>query len=63
MVSEQVEERFVFIDISSSMPDSHKFVYYHWIRVYINHAHAEIARVGIRYSLFQKQEKNHLHQQ
>ena len=25
--------------------------------VYINHARAEIARVGIRYSLFQKQEK------
>ena len=45
------------------MPDSHKFVHYHWIRVHINHAHAEIARVGIRYSLFQKQEKNHLHQQ
>ena len=45
------------------MPDSHKFVHYHWIRVYINHARAEIARVGIRYSLFQKQEKNHLHQQ
>ena len=40
-----------------SMPDSHKFVHYHWIRVYISHARAEIARVGIRYSLFQKQEK------
>ena len=39
------------------MTDSHKFVHYHWIRVYINHARAEIARVGIRYSLFQKQEK------
>ena len=39
------------------MPDSHKFVHYHWIRVHINHARAEIARVGIRYSLFQKQEK------
>ena len=39
------------------LPDSHKFVHYHWIRVYINHARAEIARVGIRYSLFQKQEK------
>ena len=45
------------------MPDSHKFEHYHWIRVHINHARAEIARVGIRYSLFQKQEKNHLHQQ
>ena len=39
------------------MPDSHKFVHYHWIRVYINHARVEIVRVGIRYSLFQKQEK------
>ena len=45
------------------MPDSHKFVHYHWICVYINHARAEIARVEIRYSLFQKQEENHLHQQ
>ena len=45
------------------MPDSHKFVHYHWIRVYINHARAEIARVEIRYSLFQKQKENHLHQQ
>ena len=45
------------------LPDSHKFVHYHWIRVYINHARAEIVRVGIRYSLFQKQEKNHLHLQ
>ena len=43
--------------ISTFMSDSHKFVHYHWIRVYINHARAEIARVGIRYSLFQKQEK------
>ena len=42
------------------MPDSHKFVHYHWIRVYINHARAEIACVGIRYSLFQKQKENHL---
>ena len=45
------------------MPDSHKFVHYHWIRVYINHAHAEIARIGIQYSLFQKQKEKHLHQQ
>ena len=45
------------------MPDSHKFVHYHWIRVYINQARAEIACVGIRYSLFQKQKENHLHQQ
>ena len=29
------------------MPDSPKFMYYHWIRGYINHARAEIARVGI----------------
>ena len=49
--------------ISALMPDSHKFVHYHWIRVHINHARAEIARAGIRYGLFQKQEKNHLHQQ
>ena len=49
--------------ICCCMPDSHKFVHYHWIRVHINHAREEIARVGIRYSLFQKQEKNHLHQQ
>ena len=49
--------------LSLYMPDSHKFVHYHWIRVHKNHARAEIARVGIRYSLFQKQEKNHLHQQ
>ena len=46
-----------------SMPDSHKLEHYHWIRVYINHARAEIACVGIRYSLFQKQEEFHLHQQ
>ena len=45
------------------LPDSHKFVHYNWIRVYINHARAEIARVGIWYSLFQKQDENHLHQQ
>ena len=45
------------------MPDSHKFVYYHWILGYINHARAEKVCVGIRYSLFQKQEENHLHQQ
>ena len=51
------------LSIVTSMPDSHKFVHYHWIRVYINHTRAEIERVGIRYSLFQKQEKNHLHQQ
>ena len=49
--------------LSTFMPDSHKFVHYHWIRVHINHPRAEIACVGIRYSLFQKQEKNHLHQQ
>ena len=47
----------------SITPDSHKFVHYHLIRVYINHARAEIARVGILYTLFQKQEENHLHQQ
>ena len=46
-----------FFCCSVYMPDSHKFVHYHWIRVYINHARAEIACVGIRYSLFQKQEK------
>ena len=40
-----------------------KFVHYHWIRVYINQALEEKARVGIRYRLFQKQEENHLHQQ
>ena len=51
------------MQLNTIMPDSHKFVHYHWIRVYINHAPAEIACVGIRYSLFQKQEKNHLHQQ
>ena len=45
------------------MPDSHKFVHYHWIRVFINQARAEIAHVGIRYRVFQKQEENHLHQQ
>ena len=55
--------RGLFNKASTHMPDSHKFVHYHWIRVYINHARAEIARVEIRYSLFQKQEKNHLHQQ
>ena len=49
--------------IPDLMPDSHKFVHYHWIRVYINHARAEIAHVRIRYSLFQKQKENHLHQQ
>ena len=27
------------------MPDSHKLVYYHWIRGCINHACAKIARV------------------
>ena len=32
-------------------------------KITVNHAHAEIARVGIRYSLFQKQEENHRHQQ
>ena len=32
----------------SGFPDSHNFIYYHWIRGYINHAHAEIARVEIR---------------
>ena len=47
----------------SIMPDSHKFVHYHWIRVYINQARPEIARVGIWNSLFQKQKENHLHQQ
>ena len=50
-------------DEDKPMPDSHKYVHYHWIRVYINHAHAEIACVGIRYSLFQKQKENHLQQQ
>ena len=48
---------YVFMYALEYMPDSHKFVHYHWIRAYINHARAEIARVGIRYSLFQKQEK------
>ena len=38
------------------MPDSHNFGYYHWVRGYINHARAEIARVEIRYSLFEKKE-------
>ena len=38
------------------MPDSHNFGYYHWIRGYINHARAEIARVEIRYSLFEKKD-------
>ena len=41
------------------MPDSHKFIHFHWIRVYLNHARAKIVRVRIRYSLFQKQEENH----
>ena len=35
-----------------------KFVYYHWICGYINQV-----RVRIWYSLFQKQEENHPHQQ
>ena len=41
---------------SAHMPDSHNFGYYHWVRGYINHARAEIARVEIRYSLFEKKE-------
>ena len=27
------------------MPDSHKLVYYHWIRGYLNHACAEIVHI------------------
>ena len=46
-----------------SMPDSHKFVYYHWIHAYINQARVKIACVIIQYSLFQKREENHGHQQ
>ena len=52
-----------YIPKRSKIPNSHKFMYYHWIRGYINQAGVEIVRVGIRYSLFQKQEENHRHQQ